>query len=195
MESITKSFELLKFESGVDDIDISSMTISDKKYGIIAVIHNNTRFNPHALTFKNIELHIHKTSLLLKNNQLVIFEDYNSYSLQYELSKEYNLDINMHNKNIKNIIKTEFGNINLYCVIVYNLYEHENAFYKWYHLYDFIDSDIHKYISLYKYIIDSLSRNINNHILKEITINYSDNNLTHLQQFDIKLYDIYKCLY
>ena len=114
MENIINSFDTLKLEPSIDDINLSSMTISAPKYGVIVVIHNNPTFNPHLLSFQNIELNIHKTSFLLYNNEFIMFEDNNPYKLQHELYKIYKIEPN----NIRKIIKKEFGNINLHCVIL-----------------------------------------------------------------------------
>lgn len=190
MEYITNSLQTLEIETPLDDIDMSS-NIMSHKYGIIVIIVNNHLFTPTTFSFKNFKINIHTTSILLKNNQLVIFEDTNQYMLQYRMSTDYNI----HSENIRQIVTTEYGNINLYCVILYNSDNTDikiDDSYNWNHFCDFVDSDIYKYTSLYKYLVDSNSRDMNHHLQKEITINYME--IGCIQPFVIKLYDIYKCL-
>jgi len=190
MENIINSFDTLKLEPSIDDINLSSMTISAPKYGVIVVIHNNPTFNPHLLSFQNIELNIHKTSFLLYNNEFIMFEDNNPYKLQHELYKIYKIEPN----NIRKIIKKEFGNINLHCVILNTMEIPPNETHYWLNLYDFIDIEVQKYISLYKYMVDSYTRGMNTYLNKEIQINYTMNNLNHLPPICIKLIDIYNSL-
>ena len=195
MEDIITNLQTLKIEHSIDDINISSLQISTTKYGIIAIVANNHLFTPRTLSFTNFDINIHTTSILLKNNQLIMFEDTNHYMLQYKISTDYNIPEN----NIRQIITTNFDNITLYCVILYNTDIKIGESYSWNHLYDFIDSDIYKYTSVYKYLIDSTIRNMNHHLQKEIIINYSEINYSeinseHIKPMVIKLYDIYKCL-
>jgi len=184
MENITSILQTLKIDPSMNDIDMSN------KYGIIILIHNTANFTPHSLTFDNIKLNIHRTSILLKNNQVVIFDDTNPYKLQYEISTIHKI----LETDIRNIVKTEFGNINLYCVVLNSVIDISNPSYEWYHLYDFIDCEIYKYNELYSYLIDSYNRDINHHLNKNITINYSDNNLDDIYKVHLRLGDIYKCL-
>lgn len=184
MENLTNSLQNLEINKS------KLMELSSNKYGIIIVLHYNQSFSPCNYSFNSFKMNINMTSILLKNNQLVIFEDNNNYSLQYELTK-----YKIFETNISKIINKEFKNINLYCVILNSLYIDIDSLYKWTHLYDLFDINIYKYENIYKYLIDSTLTNMNSHILRDIQINYDENNLNHLPQYTIKLYNIYQCLY
>lgn len=195
MENIVNNLQQLRIQQPqiqqtVEDIDFNTLSITPKKYGIIAIINCPNNFTPETYTFQIFKTNIHKTSLLLKNNQLVLFEDSNPYILQYEITQTYKIT----EDNIRHIYKHSLNNITLYCVIVNNIDLQLDESYNWNHLYDFFDAEIYKYPSLYKYLIDDSKRLMNKHIDKEITINYIDNNLTYLEPFIICLYEIYKCL-
>ena len=84
--------------------------------------------------FKYFKTNIYKISLLLKNNQLILFNDINYYTYQYILESEFHITFNdiIDKKDFK------FNNINLYIITINNS-NNINKLYKWYHIYNFIE--------------------------------------------------------